>query len=205
MRIALDDAAPLYRDAPEARKARNSGERTIQVFMREPLPTASNTTRALAGELILTTLSAVGNSFRKLLEPPRRSKPTGMPWPTFFAPISRLLSIGESAITNHQMGKGGRSEITVIREPHAGRGTLCCLGTLNGFLEGGCPMDWNRVEGNWKEVKGKVKEKWGKLTDDDLTAINGQRDQLEGRLQQRYGYAKDQARKDVDTWFSSLK
>ena len=54
-------------------------------------------------------------------------------------------------------------------------------------------MDWNRVEGNWKEVKGKVKEKWGKLTDDDLTAINGQRDQLEGRLQQRYGYAKDQA------------
>jgi uncharacterized protein YjbJ (UPF0337 family) len=66
-------------------------------------------------------------------------------------------------------------------------------------------MDWNRVEGNWKEVKGKVKEKWGKLTDDDLVAINGQRDQLEGRLQQRYGFAKDQARKDVDTWFSSLK
>jgi len=66
-------------------------------------------------------------------------------------------------------------------------------------------MDWNRVEGNWKEVKGKVKEKWGKLTDDDLTAINGQRDQLEGRLQQRYGYAKDQTRKEVDTWFASLK
>jgi uncharacterized protein YjbJ (UPF0337 family) len=66
-------------------------------------------------------------------------------------------------------------------------------------------MDWNRVEGNWKEVKGKVKEKWGKLTDDDLTAIDGQRDQLEGRLQERYGYAKDQARKDVDTWFSTLK
>jgi len=52
---------------------------------------------------------------------------------------------------------------------------------------------------------GKVKEKWGKLTDDDLTAIAGQRDQLEGRLQERYGYAKDQARKDVDTWFSTLK
>ena len=41
-------------------------------------------------------------------------------------------------------------------------------------------MDWNRVEGNWKEVKGKVKEKWGKLTDDDLTAIDGQRDQKVG-------------------------
>jgi uncharacterized protein YjbJ (UPF0337 family) len=72
-------------------------------------------------------------------------------------------------------------------------------------LIGETAMDWNRVEGNWKEVKGKVKEKWAKLTDDDLTAINGQRDQLEGRLQKRYGYAKDQAKKDVDTWFSSLK
>jgi uncharacterized protein YjbJ (UPF0337 family) len=43
-------------------------------------------------------------------------------------------------------------------------------------------MDWNRIEGNWKEMKGKVKEKWGKLTDDDLTVINGNRDQLEGRI-----------------------
>jgi uncharacterized protein YjbJ (UPF0337 family) len=66
-------------------------------------------------------------------------------------------------------------------------------------------MDWNRVEGNWKEMKGKVKEKWGKLTDDDLTTINGKRDQLEGTLQRRYGYAKDQARQDVDTWFSTLR
>ena len=49
-------------------------------------------------------------------------------------------------------------------------------------------MDWNR----WKQVKGaKVKEKWGNLTDDDLTAINGQRDQLEGKTQERYGLAKD--------------
>jgi CsbD-like len=44
---------------------------------------------------------------------------------------------------------------------------------------------------HWKELK----EKWGKLTDDDLTAINGKRDQLQGRLQQRYGFAKDQVRK----------
>ena len=65
-------------------------------------------------------------------------------------------------------------------------------------------MDWNRVEGNWKEMKGKVKERWGKLTDDDITTINGRRDQLEGALQRRYCYAKDQARQDVDTWFSTL-
>jgi uncharacterized protein YjbJ (UPF0337 family) len=63
----------------------------------------------------------------------------------------------------------------------------------------------NRVEGIWKDFKGKSKKNGWKITDDDLIAINGQRDQLEGRLQQRYGFANDQARKDVDTWFSSLK
>jgi len=64
-------------------------------------------------------------------------------------------------------------------------------------------MDWNRVEGNWKMVKGRVKEKWGKLTDDDLTAINGKRDQLEGRIQERYGIARDKVRKEVDDWYTS--
>ena len=42
--------------------------------------------------------------------------------------------------------------------------------------------------------------KWGKLTDDDLTAINGRRDQLEGKIQERYGVAKDQAKKQIDDW-----
>ena len=66
-------------------------------------------------------------------------------------------------------------------------------------------MDWNRVEGNWKEVRGKVKEKWGKLTDDDLTAINGQRDQLEGRLQQRYALRNPgSVRKDREVGFLAL-
>ena len=66
-------------------------------------------------------------------------------------------------------------------------------------------MDWKRVEENWKDMKGKIKEKWGKLTDDDLTVINGKREQLEGRIQQRYGYAKDQAKKDVDDWYNSQR
>ena len=56
-------------------------------------------------------------------------------------------------------------------------------------------MDWNRVEGNWKQFTGKVKEQWGQLTDDDLKVINGRRDQLEGKLQERYGYNKDQTAK----------
>jgi AcrR family transcriptional regulator len=63
MRVALNDAAPLYRDAPEAREARASGDRIIQVFMREALPAASEATRALAGDLITTTLSEVGKQF----------------------------------------------------------------------------------------------------------------------------------------------
>jgi uncharacterized protein YjbJ (UPF0337 family) len=66
-------------------------------------------------------------------------------------------------------------------------------------------MDWNRIEGNWKQVKGKVKENWGKLTDDELDKMNGRRDQLEGAIQKRYGVAKAQAKKDVDTWFHSIK
>ena len=63
MRVALNDAAPLYRDAPEAREARASGDRTMQAFMREALPKASEATRALAGELITTTFSKVGKQF----------------------------------------------------------------------------------------------------------------------------------------------
>ena len=66
-------------------------------------------------------------------------------------------------------------------------------------------MDWNRVEGNWKQFKGRVKEKWGDLTDDDLDKMNGQRDQLEGMIQERYGIAKDQVRKDVDAWLEGEK
>jgi AcrR family transcriptional regulator len=63
MRLALNDAAPLYRDAPEAREARASGDRTMQAFMREALPEASESTRALAADLITTTLSKVGKHF----------------------------------------------------------------------------------------------------------------------------------------------
>ena len=65
-------------------------------------------------------------------------------------------------------------------------------------------MAWDRVEGNWKQFMGLAKEKWGQLTDDDLTAIDGRRDQLEGKIQERYGIAKDQVRKDVDDWLSLL-
>jgi uncharacterized protein YjbJ (UPF0337 family) len=63
-------------------------------------------------------------------------------------------------------------------------------------------MNWDRIEGNWKEMKGRIKQQWGELTDDDLTVMNGKRDELAGRLQQRYGYAKDRAEREIDDWLS---
>lgn len=63
MRMALADAAPLYRDAPEAREVKGSGRRAVEVFMREVLPGASEATQGLAGELVTETLGAVGKRF----------------------------------------------------------------------------------------------------------------------------------------------
>ena len=65
-------------------------------------------------------------------------------------------------------------------------------------------MNWDQVQGKWKQVKGEAKTRWGKLTDDDLDVAAGQRDQLVGRIQERYGIAKDQAQKEVDDWNRDL-
>ena len=61
-------------------------------------------------------------------------------------------------------------------------------------------MNWDQIAGNWKQAKGKVKEKWGKLTDDDLNVIEGKKVQLLGKLQERYGYYKEQAEKELNSW-----
>jgi uncharacterized protein YjbJ (UPF0337 family) len=65
-------------------------------------------------------------------------------------------------------------------------------------------MNWDRVQGDWKQFKGKVRQKWGNLTENDVAALNGQRQQLEGVLQERYGYTKDQVKKAVDDWANGL-
>ncbi len=65
-------------------------------------------------------------------------------------------------------------------------------------------MNWDQIEGKWKQYSGKIKEKWGKLTDDDLTAISGKKEQLVGKLQERYGMAKDQAEKQIDEFTRSM-
>jgi uncharacterized protein YjbJ (UPF0337 family) len=65
-------------------------------------------------------------------------------------------------------------------------------------------MNSDQISGNWKQLSGKVKETWGKLTDDDLTVVEGKRDQLVGRIQERYGVAKEKAEEEVARWEKSL-
>jgi uncharacterized protein YjbJ (UPF0337 family) len=61
-------------------------------------------------------------------------------------------------------------------------------------------MNTDTVQGKWKQVKGSVKQRWGKLTDDDLTTLSGKKDELVGKLQERYGYTREQAVKEADDW-----
>jgi uncharacterized protein YjbJ (UPF0337 family) len=67
-----------------------------------------------------------------------------------------------------------------------------------------CVMNWDQIKGEWREAKGKLRSKWGKLTDDDLEQIAGKKDILIGRLQQRYGWKKDQAEESVDDYLKKL-
>jgi uncharacterized protein YjbJ (UPF0337 family) len=66
-------------------------------------------------------------------------------------------------------------------------------------------MNWDQLQGKWKQSKGQVREKWGKLTDDDLDVIAGQRDQLVGRIQERYGIAKEVAQEQADAFVKAMK
>lgn len=66
-------------------------------------------------------------------------------------------------------------------------------------------MNWDRIEGNWKQLKGKARQQWGKLTDSDFEQIAGSKDQLVGRIQERYGISKDEAQKQADEWARTQK
>lgn len=66
-------------------------------------------------------------------------------------------------------------------------------------------MNWDTIEGNWKKWKGNVKVKWGKLTDDELDVIEGKRDRLAGKLQEKYGIAKDEVEKQLSEFQKSAR
>ena len=63
-------------------------------------------------------------------------------------------------------------------------------------------MNWDTIKGNWKQMTGKVKEEWGELTDDEITEAEGDREQLVGKIQAKYGIAKDEAEKQVDSFMA---
>ncbi|HTQ05781.1 MAG TPA: PqqD family peptide modification chaperone [Polyangiaceae bacterium] len=65
-------------------------------------------------------------------------------------------------------------------------------------------MNWDQISGQWRQAKGRLRSKWAKLTDDDLEAIAGRKDELIGRLQERYGQRREDAERDVDNFIRSL-
>lgn len=66
-------------------------------------------------------------------------------------------------------------------------------------------MNWDQIRAQWKDIKGKARVQWGKLTDDELSRMRGNREQLEAALQKRYGVAKDEAQRQIDDWAQRLK
>lgn len=65
-------------------------------------------------------------------------------------------------------------------------------------------MNWDHVAGNWKQLAGWAQSEWGKLTDDEVAELKGDRTQLEGKIQERYGKTKEEAREAVDDWLTRL-
>jgi uncharacterized protein YjbJ (UPF0337 family) len=65
-------------------------------------------------------------------------------------------------------------------------------------------MNWTQVEGKWSQVKGQLRSQWSKLTDDDLSNLQGKREQISGKIVERYGLAKDEAERQLDKWIGGL-
>ena len=65
-------------------------------------------------------------------------------------------------------------------------------------------MNWDTIEGQWKQFKGRAKQAWSKLTDDDLANLNGKREELAGKIQERYGIKKQEAERQIDDWVAQL-
>ena len=66
-------------------------------------------------------------------------------------------------------------------------------------------MNWDEIEGNWKQALAEVKQKWAKLTNDDVVLIRGKRDELIGKIQERYGIAKEAAEEQVAQFIRAYK
>ena len=65
-------------------------------------------------------------------------------------------------------------------------------------------MDWDRISGNWEHWKGRIRERWGRITDDQLDAIGGQREQLAGQIEVSYGLSREEAERQLRNWERNL-
>jgi uncharacterized protein YjbJ (UPF0337 family) len=65
-------------------------------------------------------------------------------------------------------------------------------------------MDWDRISGNWEHWRGRIRDRWGRLTEDQLDVIAGQRDQLAGQIEVSYGLSRDEAERQLRTWERNL-
>lgn len=65
-------------------------------------------------------------------------------------------------------------------------------------------MNWEQIEGHWKQFRGSMRQRWGKLTDSDFEVISGKKDALVGKIQEKYGIAKENAERQVETWQESV-
>jgi uncharacterized protein YjbJ (UPF0337 family) len=103
----------------------------------------------------------------------------------------KLSRLGATAVTAIVIAMGVAPAITLTA-------------TAARAQDGKVVPSWDRVKGNWNKYAGQVRQEWGKLTDDDIAVINGQRQELVGRLQIRYGLAKEEAEKQVDRWEKTI-
>jgi len=78
-----------------------------------------------------------------------------------------------------------------------GAALFCCIVNWRNM------MNSDMLKGNWEQVKGHVQKKWGELTNDELDEINGNRKILAGKIQERYGRARDEAESEIDEFETS--
>jgi uncharacterized protein YjbJ (UPF0337 family) len=73
------------------------------------------------------------------------------------------------------------------------------------YQKGTCAMSWDRIEGQWKQRRGRAVQHWGKMMNDELAAIAGKHEELVGRLQEKYGIAKEEAKEQVDLFKKTIE
>ena len=66
-------------------------------------------------------------------------------------------------------------------------------------------MNWAKIQGAWKQFAGKAREQWGRLTEDDVAVVEGRREKLTGKIQERYGITREDADREITEWLEMLE